>query len=118
VPNDEYFVPVGLQRTNTKIVNMVTGVLISPQPDPGRKPATGIKTYTTLHQDLHNTIPRLTQHYTKTYTTLYQDLHNTTPRLTQHYTKTYTTLHQDIRRTNNSNIFLLFVRRKSWYSVV
>ena len=75
----------------------------------------------------YNTIPRTTtlyqdlQHYTKTYnttprlTTLYQDL--------QHYTKTYnttprlTTLHQDLRRTNNSNIFL-FVRHKSWYSVV
>jgi len=25
---------------------------------------------------------------------------------------------QDLRRTNNSNILLLFVRRKSWYSVV
>ena len=80
----------------------------------------------TLHQDLQHT-PRLTtlyqdlQHYTKSYnttprlTTLYQDL--------QHYTKTYnttprlTTLHQDLRRTNNSNIFL-FVRHKSWYSVV
>ena len=29
-----------------------------------------------------------------------------------------TTLNQDLRRTNNSNIFMLFVRRKSWYSVV